>query len=122
MNPKDKDFKKLQDLWYAKLEKSGFKDIEQDEQYFKSSPDIFRAKPDKVWIESKIEYYRLAGQMLHDYTFQSNLEKIVWELHSDGKSLDKIIDILKDRKIKTYRWQAQQIIERLAEVMVSSCR
>lgn len=109
----NKHFKALHRLWTKKLEISGFQDIEQPE-FFKSgivdghlkqwaSSSIFTSnRTDAEWIESKQEYYRVAGHFLHEHVFASEAEKSIWELHSEGKGVDTIVSLLNSVGIKYY--------------------
>lgn len=88
------DLKALQKIWYEKLKKSGFVDIEDtnsSKQYLKSWHSIyFHCRYTPQSFEEKQEYYRRAGIFLHDHKFDSRLEKAIWSLHSEGMSIQKI--------------------------------
>lgn len=117
--------KELQDKWYAKLKKSGFEDIENERGDLKASSTHNLVShhgeyyADKIsFHEGKAEYYRLAGFFLHDKKFESKLDKQIWELHANDRSIREIVTILKKKKIKAYRDQVHIIIQRLAKEMI----
>lgn len=125
--------KKLQKKWYDKLKKEGFVDIEQDEDTLKSwHSQLFinrhtnfteksgkrEAKFDATWFTSQEEYYRLAGIFLHDHEFKSDIEKLIWELHSAGENKASIYRELVSRNRKVHREGIYKIIKTLANIMV----
>lgn len=126
MNPKDKDFLALQDKWYKKLKSSGFNDVEQDESRLRQSSNTELHKrglyDDPLRREARQEYYRLAGQFLHDYEFEDNKEKVIWEMHSDGTSIQDIVVAMKSRNFKVYKRYVHETIQRLAKEMGDRCR
>lgn len=123
MDKNSKEFLDLKDKWYKKLEATGFKDIEQDEDNLKSwSINLFKNKFNETTYLAKQEYYRLAGQFLNEHLFKSNKEKVIWEMHSQGLGRPEIVKRLKKRKFKTYGRQVQEILESLVKEMITKCR
>lgn len=119
MNPKSKEFKKLQDKWYGKLEKSGFVDLEQADGNLKSwSSGAYRDYEDPNLRESKEEYYRLAGQFLHSFKFESKRERTIWEFHSRGVSIRDIVGLLARRNIRTCRFTVHQVLQKLKKELL----
>ena len=115
---KTKAFKDLNAKWYAKLKKDGFEDAESDEDHLIDwSRTLFSKRPE--YDQSKEEYYRLAGQFLHDHTFQTETERKIWELHQDGVSIRKIVKLLKKKRLKVSHVSVFQTIKSLAAVMVT---
>ena len=104
MSRQSNDFKKLKDKWYKKLEQNGFEDIElshrdslirwhhADFQYF-YSPESFRQKE---------YYFYLANQFLNQYQFESEVEKKIWQLHSEGMGCREIY--------RKTRWKSKSTI------------
>lgn len=87
-------FKKLQDKWYRKLEKSGFEDIEDtnspremlktwDSQYF-----LHIGTP--MQFEARQIYFEMCTNFLNTHKFISEADKAIWELHTEGFSLREI--------------------------------
>lgn len=121
-NPKQ--FDKLKAKWYKKLEKSGFVDIEQDEDHLKQWYSTrFKVVYDPVLFKAKEDYYRLARQFLHEHPFKSKYERLVWEYHSEGVGRREINNILKSKRFKTYTMKVQKTIEDLTKEMITKkCR
>lgn len=112
------DFQKLQKKWYKKLEDSGFEDIESDEFNLKTWSSTFHLKHSLETWQAKAEYYQLATNFLEEYKFNSNLDKIIWEYHSNGLGARKIATILKDAKIKvSNRTTIWEVIKKLKSSM-----
>lgn len=123
MSPRPaKSFKSLQTEWYKKLKDSGFNDIEQDEDNLTqwSSSKIYRGQNNGASFEDAMlkremttEYYRLAGQFLHEHVFKNDKEKLIWRLHSEGLSLRDISATLKSNKDAVHA-----IVKPLAKIML----
>lgn len=122
-----KSFKALKKKWYAKLEKSGFEDIEQNEDYLKqyTSTKFYRGRQNgkdfeelMFLNESKETYYRLAGHFLNDYEFADAKEKRIWALHSEGESFVDIAEAIRNRHNKANKDSVNRVIKRLAEEML----
>lgn len=111
MNPKQ--LLKLQQKWYKKLERSGFKDIEsplKPGQPLKHWDSIdFQLDHTAESFTERQRYYELAGQMLHDFQFKSKAHKKIWEMHSKGESLSNISE-----RVKLHRNTVYRIIRRYA--------
>ncbi len=64
------ELKRLQKIWYKKLERAGFDDIEQDELFFKVGSKGVIDKRRVTW-EIQAEYYQMASDFLNVYDFAS---------------------------------------------------
>lgn len=126
---KTKEFKDLEKKWYDKLEKKGFHDIERTDAVGRESNrlknDVIAHvlqtyTPEKFAI--KEEYYRLAGQFLHEYKFKSENERTIWKMHSEGTSVRDIIKALKKKGVTAYKDLVHGTIKRLAEEMKTYAR
>lgn len=88
-----KEFKALRDAWYAKLEQSGFKDLERPGGSLRD--DHFIAKR-RRWALEKIQalqdYYDRASEYLWEGKFRNKQEREVWRLHADGKTFTAIAE------------------------------
>lgn len=98
------DYAKLKKIWYDKLEKSGFDDIEDDQERLKSYSSIFVRKDQRMnaldtW-QAKAAYYSMAEQFLNDFEFESKFQRIVWEYHANGISIRDISKLLKKARVK----------------------
>lgn len=103
----------LKEKWYAKADKSGFEDIEKDEDYLKIySSDTFRERHAGAqaggW-QAKAEYYYLAQQFLNEYKFDSEIIKTIWAYHCEGISAESISQTLK--KLRYKRWSKVNLIK-----------
>lgn len=117
---KTKEFKKLKDKWYKKLEKSGFIDVEQDENTL-IDWDSFRfgTARNKSHYEHHQEYFSYSGEFLHTNEFESHKEHQIWSLHAEGKSIKEIADTLTARGFKSCKSKQSifVIVKRLKEEM-----
>lgn len=122
MHPKSKEYKALQAEWDAKLKRSGFEDHEQRDGNLKRwhAHDL-PARLSSVKFQVQADYYRSAGMFLHEHTFDSEIERAVWELHAAGATLREIPKQLKSSKVRT-KWKAHQIIQKLTKIMVAKWR
>jgi hypothetical protein len=77
--------KELQEIWYQKLEDSGFIDIEKSK--YLPVPCGTKSIQD---YEPVVEHYRLATQLLNKHRFKDATEKMIWALYCDGKSYRQI--------------------------------
>lgn len=128
-------FNQLQAKWYKKLEKEGFKDIEQDENKLKRWDSHYfiaqytssgekktgtsHTEFDTSRFTAKQEYYRLAGEFLHNYHFDSEVDRKIWELYAEGQTAMQIYETLKtSKKTKVYRDMVYKTIKRLSKIMV----
>lgn len=110
------NFKKLKAQWDKKLKESGFEDIEQADGNLKIwHSTIFKNKFYKPRSEAKIEYYRLAGQLLWSYTFKSKNERDVWALHCEGFSRRQI-----QTKLKLKEFFVRSTVEKCVKAMKES--
>lgn len=116
-----KEFKELQSEWYNKLKDSGFKDIEQEDGNLKiwNSSFFQRRYPPDVFI-AKASYYRMAEHFLNAYAFSAPIDKLVWELHSNGISYRGIIREASKKGIKLYKGKVAAIINRLSKEMIEN--
>lgn len=121
MKQKLKDFKQVQDHWYAKLKKEGFKDIERDGylNWHSSSQALQSYMNNRLaGIEAKINYYRIAGFFLNDYPFDTLRDKLIWSQHAEGESIRNISKYLKTQSIKYIKpTQVKETIHRLRNIM-----
>lgn len=120
MSPQqDKEFLKLQKLWYKKAAASGYEDIEQDEDHLKVwTGHRIKAKYTPEAYLAKQEYYIMAGHFLHEHDFESKTEHIVWGYHSEGLSAPEILEILRKKRKKISLNQIQRMTKKLAREML----
>lgn len=116
-----KSLKTLQKIWYKKLKDSGFNDIEDTnspKEFLKTwHSSYFISRYTTESFERKESYYRLCSHFLWDYSFQSNLEREIWRLHSEGMSLRDIAKSLRSQRIKLNKDNVNKIIVKLVQIM-----
>jgi len=106
---KDPKFRKLQDRWYKKLARLGFNDIEQDDNYLNQTSYVLSASGkgdlDKALlsIEAKTEYYSICRRFLQAYQFESEVDRKIFEYHSEGVGIRDIVKKVKLRGRVTNR-------------------
>lgn len=103
--------KALRDEWYKKLKEQGFEDIEDinsPREMLKTwhSRDFAR-RFNEDRFSAKQEYFLAAVHLLERFKFETALDKEIWTLHADGKSLREIAAITqrvsKDGALKVIR-------------------
>ncbi len=112
------EYEKLRAVWYKKLEKEGFSDIESDEynlkvwsaKFAKVSPEVYQAKE---------AYTHMATSFLNDYKFENPLERLIWEYHTEAISIRDIVKLLRKKtKVMTInRSSIWAIVNRLETSM-----
>lgn len=110
---------KLQKIWYGKLKKEGFNDIEANECQLKVWTNSAVSGYSQAEIDAKQIYYRLANHFLTEYEFETILDKVIWEYHVNGVGIRAIADEL-FRVLKVPRMGRQtvyRIIKRLQKIM-----
>ena len=135
MSKQSKKLKHLQSVWYRRLAKAGFKDIEDENGLVKSwsgsplpgfsndvngdliSSDLMpitsiKGYSSRLFKESQAEYYRLASQFVYDKTFPSLKDKKIWRYHANGATVAQVAE-----KFGMTRLQAQRRIEKLRAIL-----
>lgn len=95
--PINKEYQKLKKLWYKKLAKSGFRDVEQDEDNLKLWSSRFARVP---VLLGRQDYYIMATNFLTDYEFQSKIDEAIWAYHTEGISYRNIAKLLKKARVR----------------------
>lgn len=112
------EFRKLRDIWYSRLAREGFKDIEymldDDGGDYLVGPNPADIR--RHYREDKERYYELARQFYEakcneDPRWAGSKEGQIWSLHSDGKSFRVIVKLMKRSHIG--RWEVAQVVTRL---------
>ncbi len=98
------DFKELQKSWYGKLKDSGFNDVENFENENMIQPEIF--KVDKVQSFGGSEYYDFCQAVLREYNFERHVDQLIFELHTEGKSVREIEIYLQNHSDKKLKYRA----------------
>lgn len=90
-----KSFKNLKKEWYKKLEQSGFKDAETEHYLKEWDSHYFQSRIEPDLFDIKQTYFYQAEQFLQTDSFDSNLDREIWRLHSDGLSYREICTRIK---------------------------
>lgn len=116
----NKELQKLKKLWDKKLKASGFIDIEEqgysDPLLIDWDSHYYKCRYTKETFESKQYYYQQASLFLESYEFESNREKKIWSMHSEGLPLREIA-----KKIRTTLYQVHKTVRQTSKIMLSSC-
>lgn len=116
-------FNALDKKWKNKLKKSGFNDIEQDEDHLKQwHSRYFMSRFHPNTFKSQQEYYQLAGAFLHEYAFATPLERMVWECHSEGMAIKQIYNHLVEQDCKMHLSGIRRVVKNLTKIMVDQCQ
>jgi len=123
-NNKKDNFKQLQKEWYAKLKKSGFKDIEKTEYVFVNHLHrVPKPMKEKAYLgeqprwKIQEEYYTNARHFATNYEFPSELDAAIWTYHSEGLGCRAIAKILNDANIKIQKTKINDLIRKYAITM-----
>lgn len=122
MSNNSSDFKKLKAKWYAKLKKAGFEDQELNENDLHENSMRFSLQHDynAVLWEAKQAYYIMAEHFLNEYKFATEIEKVIWEYHTNALSVRDIATTLKSAGVKRFaKNKVHSIVYRLAQIMKS---
>ncbi len=88
----------LQKEWYAKLKEDGFVDIEEDPVNFNNAylKHVKRKtyQNNETYREAIKEYYYICYQFLHEYPFETEVHRAIWEAYADGATMREIANLL----------------------------
>ncbi len=114
-----KPFEQLKNLWYKKLEESGFKEIEDtshpDQPLKEWHAHAFKLrKIDGLKAELSYDYYLKARELIDTYAFDNPTHKVIWRLHAEGLSKRKIEKEIEAMTPSYKRSQIESIIKFIA--------
>ena len=116
--PDDAEYQRLKKIWYRKLEKSGFTDIEQDEDTLKVWSTKASEYRSPLENSARQTYYNMAYQFLNQYEFKSKRDRVIWEYHSQGISYRTISNLLRSRHFKSLTYNGIYLrVKILAKIM-----
>lgn len=116
---KKTDYDRIKSVWYKKLKDEGFKDIEHDDNSINASSLSRSFK----WKDPELrqivqDYYAMAYHFLNEHAFTNELEKVMWEYHTNGLSIRNIVKLLNQvSSEKTNRIKVWKIIKKLEDTM-----
>lgn len=114
---KTREFKALQKQWYRKLKNEGFRDIELDsdleqthDQYTKDWPGnrLKTLQASDYTASTSLQdhpttkYYSLAQDTRLTYSFKTQLDRRVWDLHTSGFTNQAVADRVGVSKKKVF--------------------
>lgn len=118
MSRKKTEYERVRDVWYKRLKDEGFVDIEHSDGSINSGVPRGISGQDPELRELTEEYYNMATQFLNDHEFESELDKVIWEYHTNGLSPRNIAKVLNDAKvIKIGFVKIWRIIKNLEAIM-----
>lgn len=91
----NKEFKALRDEWYQKLKKDGFEDVEQvvgnKDPNLKAWHSFHFQMSEHATRYSIIQpYYYHAEHFINEHEFEDEMQKRIWEMHTNGDPVRKI--------------------------------
>lgn len=109
---KPKDLKSVKSIWYKKLKKSGFYDIEENEHKLKRyDADYFlHLGVDKATETS--QYYSNCEEFLRKHLFFSKSDRYIWRLHCTGMTEVQIA-----KQIGVHESTISRVLSRLRKIM-----
>lgn len=119
------NFEETKRLWYKKLKDSGFKDIEYNDvnengPLMKSGPQSVKNTKNEILRDAVESYYRMCYHFLNWYDFENDTEKVIWEYHTEGLSVRKIVKIFKILPLKQpSKEKVWKTVKRLETIMKS---
>jgi len=85
-----KQFKQLQAKWYAKLSKSGFEDIEANDNKLKRYDAEYFLSTSVDKAMETLQYYKQCEEFLREHNFFSKSDRGIWRLHCTGMTEEEI--------------------------------
>jgi hypothetical protein len=119
MDRNSAEFKKLQAKWYKKLKASGFEDAEDGEGRLKVwSSHYFQSRYSTTAFNAQESYFRMAGQFLHTYAFESRTDREIWRQHAEGRYTIDIFKDMRRRRFHVSRDGVHAAVIRLSSIML----
>lgn len=118
-NRKKTEYERVRDVWYKKLKKEGFEDIE----HYDGSINIGTPRSlnwgDELQRQLVQDYYCMAYHFLNEFPFETPLDKIIWEYHAEGLSIRDIVKVLKQTRVArgTNRIRVWKTVKKLEDTM-----
>lgn len=102
-----REFLKIQKRWYSKLKNNGFEDIENGKDRRIVRREIIKMDESSPNAWSGQNYTELCAAILRDYRFKRPIDRIIFEKHSEGKSVREIETYLSENvKGRTLKYRA----------------
>jgi hypothetical protein len=121
---KSKELSKLQKIWYSKLKKEGFEDIESFDKTMEPRDMLKGNQSISKWMKQQEsgneDYYTAARAYIHTYKFSCAKHKKMWALHSEGKSFRVISESIKDMSYAQVKYAVTQIKREMLKDLTES--
>lgn len=113
------EYQKLKAVWDKKLKDSGFVDIEHADGSINSGVPRSLAWKDDHLRQIVQDYYTMAYHFLNSHPFECELDKVIWQYHTDGLSVRKIVKVLAEvlPKEKTNKIRVWKTVKSLQTLM-----
>ncbi len=98
-----KEFLELNAEWDKKLEDSGFEDIEKTEYNDFVRPQEFTKR--KVKYEGGFDYYKYCQLVLREYDFKRDIDRFIFECHTEGLSVRDIEIRLAETSVRKLKYR-----------------
>lgn len=118
------EFKKLNKEWAKKLAESGFNDLEKNEDEYVVRPEEITTKFNDdsfgSYVEfvenSGLDYYQFCHQILREFPFKREIDKVVFENYTEGKTVREISTKLAEQGLKALKKTAvDEIIKKILQ-------
>lgn len=100
------EFKRLKKEWDRKLAASGFDDIEKNDtenivtnEIIKTGENMYMHYVDFV-ENAGLDYYQFCHQILREFNFKRELDRVVFELYTEGRTVREISSDLESKGLK----------------------
>lgn len=112
-----KQFKAVQNEWYAKAREAGFQDIEYGDGSLKAAHPRGYNSIEAVQREAKQEYYHMCERWLYEGTFESERHRLIFEYHAGGISIRSILKLLNDAGVEITRDMIHRNLRKMISAM-----
>ena len=109
---KPTELQRLTEVWYKKLSKAGFKDIEDSQERLLEYHNTKYSVRDPLAFASQQRYYELSAQLLHTHSFRDSEHRTIWDLHCQGRSNQSIA-----KRVNRSKYYVFTVIESLAKLI-----
>lgn len=115
---KPTELQALQDQWYKKLKESGFTDIEHKDGSINRAFSRSDNWKDESLRQLTIDYYCMCTHFLNENKFKDEVERVIWEYHTEGLSIRDTVKLLSQTlNIKRTRVQVWTTVNTLQKLM-----
>ena len=117
MTKKKTEYQEQKEIWYKRLKDDGFKDLEHDDGTINIGVPRSMQGQDAELRQLVQDYYCMCYYFLNSHRFENELEKVVWEYHTEGLSVRDISKALKSAEIDMSKDRVWRAVRRLEDIM-----